>query len=158
MLCSLIRNFSAVWNRNSAITVLTFRGCASFASVRVRRWFTARVISWSVRATRHVGWHSWRADASSMWIVVVTTGSTSRGSPSWANSWSITRRFSTTVLHKLPLWRWWPAAFYGFFTISDNLGFISVAHSCIPLVASILRPCEFLTSSCNIFASYIHNI
>ena len=31
-----------LWNRNSAITVLTFRCCVSFASVRVRRCLTAR--------------------------------------------------------------------------------------------------------------------
>ena len=44
---------------------------------------------------------------------------------------------------------------YVFFTISDNLAVISVDHSCIPLVASILRPCGFLTSSCNFFAFYL---
>ena len=44
---------------------------------------------------------------------------------------------------------------YVFITISDNLAVISVAHSCIPLVASELRPCGFLTSSCNFFASYL---
>ena len=44
---------------------------------------------------------------------------------------------------------------YVFFTISDNLGVISVNHSCIPLVASEVWPYEFLSSSCNFFAFYL---
>ncbi len=43
---------------------------------------------------------------------------------------------------------------YVFFTILNNSWFISVAHFCIPFVSSVPRPCEFLPSSCNIFAFY----
>ena len=44
---------------------------------------------------------------------------------------------------------------YVFFTISDYSGFISVNHSCIHLVASVLWSSEVLTPSCNIFAFYL---